>query len=301
MASVTKEYDVGLKALLYSRFGTILGIDGLPMKQGVIQCPDEIALREFAERRGENFLDFISFYRTTAAPSWSRQRSVLATRGVWLAEGVNVKAQPIDIGYFATFWSKDLDKLYEAIEEYAFWQHDYPKINLEYGDGEYPIQPDLHFGDITDESTYYEKYETGTIFAFRMPIKIDGWVLKSSTGDAFVEKIRITVYDSDDVEDYTTIYVEDDSQDTELVAALKLLRRHIYDIKASDISEKSVTLSGDWVSEFTIGDTVFIQGSTSNNGVYTLVSATLSDEDTILVFNEAISDAVGDGVVYKDE
>jgi hypothetical protein len=301
MASVTKEYDLGLKALLYSRFKTILGIDGLPMKQGVIQCPDEIALREFAERRAENFLDFISFYRSTATPSWSRQRSVVATRGIWLEEGVNVKAQPIDISYFATFWSKDLDKLYKVIESYIFWQHEYPKINLSYSGGAYPITPDLHFGDITDESTYHEKYETGIIFAFRMPIKIDGWALKSTTGSAFIEKIRITVYDADDVVGYETIYVEDSSQDTELAAALKLLRRHIYDINASSAVENSITIAGDWVSDFTIGETIFIQGSTGNNGVYTLASAVLFGGDTKLIFNETISDNAGDGVLYKDE
>jgi len=296
--SVTKSYDVGLKALLHSRYKTILGIEGLDIKYGIIQCPEEIALRELSERRGDNWLDYITFYRTSMSPSWSRQRTPLAQRGVWLSEDVLVKAQPIDLGYHATFWSRDVDKLYQVIEKYITWQHDFPRMQLTYLDT-YPIEPNLHFGEITDESTYNEKYDTGIIFAFRMPIKIDGWVLTSTTA-GLVEKIRLTIYDKDEVTDYSSIMVEDSGQDIELEAILRLLRRHTYDIKAASTSGKSVTISGDFVSDFTAEDKIIIQNSTGNNGLYTLVSATLTGQDTVLVFEEAIASSVGDGVVYKE-
>jgi hypothetical protein len=302
MASITKPYDIGLKSLLYSRFKTILGIDSLDMKYGIIQCPEEIALREFAERRGDNWLDFISFYRTTSGPSWSRQRSVLANRGVWLAADVNVTAQPIDLGYFATFWSKDLDKLYEVVESYILWQHDFPKLTLTYADT-YPIEPDLHFGEITDESTYTAKYDTGVIFAFRMPIKVDGWVLQTKTVEEYgelIEKIRLTVYDSDDVVNYETIYVPDSSQDTAAEAALRFFRSNLFGITVATPADKSVTVGGNRVTDFTVGDKLIIQGSTGNNGMYTLVSATLIVSDTKLVFEETIASSIADGVVFKD-
>lgn len=303
MASVTKAYDLGLKALLYSRFKTILGINGLDQKYGVIQCPEVIALREFAERRGDNWLDFISFYRDTQGPSWPRQRSVLANRGVWLADNVNVTAQPIDLGYFATFWSKDLDKLYEVMESYILWQHDFPKLTLTYGDV-YPIEPDLHFGEITDESTYPEKYDTGVIFAFRMPIKIDGWVLKGKTESEYgklIDKVRLTVYDGTGVTDYETIYVEDSSQDTALEEALRFFRRSLFRITVATPLDNSVVVGGNRVADFDVDDNLVIQDSTGNNGMYSLVSATLVGTGTKLVFAETIASSVADGMVSKGE
>lgn len=301
MASITKTYDVALKALLYSRFKTILGIDGVAMKYGVIQCQEEIALREFAERRGDNWLDFISFYRSSQSPSWERQRTVLARRGVWLAAGVNVTAQPIDLNYDVTFWSKDLDKLYEIVEKYITWQHDFPKIVLTYLDT-YTIEPDLHFGDITDQSTYSSKYETGTIFAYRVPIKIDGWILTSETVANLIEKVRLSVYNGDDVTDYSEIYLEDSSQDTTQEAIIRFFRRSIYGISSASITNSSVIIDGDRVSDFTVAEEVIIQGSTANNGLYIIASVTLdSSGDTVLVFDELITDATADGYVHKDE
>jgi len=301
--SIGKEYDLSLKTLLYNRFKTILKIDDLDQKYGIVQAPESIALREMAERRQENFLDFISVYRASFGPSWSRQRTPLARRGLWLDKNVHVKAQPIDINYDVWFWSKDADKLYEAIESYIFWQHEYPKITLTYLDT-YEITPDLHFGDIVDESTYDEKYEKGIIFRFRMPIKVDGWVLKAETDVGVVEKIRLTVYDKDDLEstDYQTIIVENSDQDTELEEALKFFRRHIYNISSVDLTGNYIIIEGSWVSEFTVGEKLIIQGSTDNNDIYTLASVESYGEDgknTKITLTEELTSATADGVIYK--
>jgi len=302
MASIGKEYDTGLKSLLYNRFKTILEVDDLAQKYAIVQAPLEVAQREMAEHRQENFLDFISFYRSSFGPSWSRQRTPLARRGLWVDKNTHIKAQPIDINYDVWFWSKDVDKLYEAIEHYIFWQQDYPKISLTYSDT-YEITPDLHFGDIVDEGTYGEKYTKGVIFKFRMPIKVDGWILKSDSDVGVVEKIRLTVYDKDDLEsgDYSTIIVEDSSQDTELEQALRFFRRHLYNISSIDLTGNYILIEGDWVSEFTVDETVNIQGSTNNNGPYTVSAVVLSGEYTKLTLSESLTSTTADGVIYRKD
>ena len=308
MASIIKSYDEGLRALLYTRFKTILGIDDMAWKFGIIMCPEDLALREMAERRGDTWLDFISFYRSAQAPSWGRQRTVLAQRGVWLDADTRVTAQPVDLSYFVTFWSKDLDILNQLIEKYILWQHDYPKILLSYGS--FTIDPDLHFGDIIDQSTYSQKYETGIIYAFRMPIKIDGWILESETVSGEIETIRLTVYDKGEVTDYSSITVEDSAQDTELEEALRFFRRKYFEISAVSSVDNSITVLGDRVSDIDVGDTIIVQGSTDSNGMYTVLSRTLLGVDTVIVISEFVIETgvvagtigtVADGVVYKDE
>jgi len=302
MSSIGKEYDLGVKTLLYNKFKTILGAEDLAQKYVVVQAPVGIALREMAEHRQENFLDFISVYRSSFGPSWSRQRTPLARRGVWLSKELNVKALPIDINYDVYFWSKDVDKLYEAIEHYLFWQHEYPKITLTYLN-QYEITPDLHFGDIIDEGTYEEKYDIGSIFRFRMPIKVDGWILKSDiTTTGVVEKIRLTVYDKNELNttsEYESIVVEDSGQDTELETALRFFRRHLYNISSIDLTNNYVLISGNWVSDFTVGDKLIIQGSTDNNGLYTLLVVELVGDYTKIILEEPLSSTTADGVIYK--
>ena len=181
------------------------------------------------------------------------------------------------------------------------WQHDNPKLLLAYGD--YTIDPDLHFGEIIDESTYGEKYQTGSIFANRVPIKVDGWVLESETATGEIEKIRLTVYDKDEVTDYDSIVVEDSGQDTEAETVLRLLRRRIYEIEAVDALENSITIEGEHASDFSAADIVVIQNSTDSNGLYTLSSATEISGDTKLIFEVDTGTVIGltaDGVAYKD-
>jgi len=39
MASIGKEYDLGIKTLLYNRFKTILGVADLAQKHAIVQAP----------------------------------------------------------------------------------------------------------------------------------------------------------------------------------------------------------------------------------------------------------------------
>lgn len=306
-SSITNGYDLALKSLLYDRFASIIGIDSLSssretnMNQGLIQCPFELARRMTSEKRGSTFLEFMSFYKVGISPSWSRQRSVVAQRGLWVARDIdksyltNVKAQPIDISYDVWFWSKSLDKVNQCMEEYIFWQQENPKVVLLYNDL-YPIRPDLHFGDIVNESTYPDQFDKGADFILRMPIKMDGWVFKSTTAEV-IRKIVLTVYDKNDVEDYSEIIGTD--PDTELESALRFLRKSIYNIFAVDLLANSLTIAGTYGSDFSVGDKLIIRDSTGNDGMYTLLSVSEGEDSTIVIVEETLPDSTADGVIQK--
>ena len=278
-ASFLKSIDTALKTLLYTKFGDILGIDtqsGVQadnINQGVVQVPKEIALKAVADKRGENFLEFINFWRTGLSFSWARQRTPIARRGVWVAESddkettVHIKAVPVDLTYNVWFWSKDLDKVQQCIERYLFWQQNNPKISIEYN-GAYEITPDLHFSEIVDESTVSEQYEKGLIYVYKMPIKVDGWIFES-TSFGEIHKIVFKVYDKDELEEvaeYTEIIVEDSDQNVEFEAALRMFTRKLYGIYSVDLVTNSMVVPGDWVVDFNAGDKITIENSTLNNG-----------------------------------
>lgn len=306
--SNTYVYDFGLKSLLYTKFASLLGLDSISkdathnMNYGIFQAPFDLALREASELRGVNFLEFISFYRIGTDPSWSRQRTSLARRGIWVAlddtekSAIHIKAQPIDLSYEVYFWSKNLEKVYKCIEQYILWQQDNPKISLLYND-KYEITPDLHFGNIVDDSSYDEKYDKGVIHCYRMPIKIDGWVLQSSSDSKIIHKIVLTTYDKDDITSYSDII---DNPDSALAQALKFFRKVFYGINTANVLEKYFLITGNYASDLTIGEKVILRGSTANDGMYTIVSATDIGENTKIVVSEVPTDDTGDGVLLRE-
>jgi hypothetical protein len=312
--SVTGPVDLAVKILLYEKFADILGIDdgtgtdSEKINLGVIQHPKEVALRAVAEKRGEDYLEFISFWRVSAPPAWNRQRTVLARRGLWLPNssglsGVNVKAQPIDLNYSVWFWSKSLDKVYQCVERYIMWQQNYPKIDLsyDYGNNTFSYSPDLHFGEPVDESTFPTEFNTGVIAVYKVPIKVDAWVLESagSTASGIVTKIRVTFYDKDDITEYSKIVDEEDSSyDSELASVLKLSRRQLYGVSLFTLSSNSVTVPNNRTADFSIGDVVTIEGSTSNDETYTVLSVALVGGSTKIVLGgNTLVDEVADGTL----
>jgi len=291
--SILQGYDLAVKVALYSKFATILGIDTQSQ-------------RVAAEKRGETFLEFINFWRMGASFSWARNRTPLSRRGMWLnnvsskgLQTVHVKAVPVDLNYNAWFWSKDLDKIYQVIEDYVFWQQNSPKVSLTYDDT-YELTPDIHFGEIVDESTVGEQYSQGITYVYKMPIKVDAWVLKGLSSK-LIHKIKVTFYDKDDITDYSEIIVEDSNQDTEMEAALRFFSRAIYDISSINLVQNSITISGNFVDDFAAGDKITIWNSTDNNGIYTIASAaaTYVNSQTIVVVDEALSSTTADGTIYK--
>lgn len=68
-------------------------------------------------------------------------------------------------------------------------------------------------------------------------------------------------------------------------------------ITAADDTTLTLTVAGDHVADYTVGQTLRITGSTANDGAYTLLSVALDGSDTALVLLEALADDTGDGVV----
>jgi len=308
--SVTGPVDLAMKVLLYEKFSDILGIDegtgtdSEKINLGIIQHPKEVAMRAVSEKRGEDYLEFISFWRFSSSPAWSRQRTVLARRGLWLpgsygSSGVNVKAQPVDLNYNVWFWSKDLDKVYQCVERYIMWQQNYPKIDLsyEYNGSTFSYSPDLHFGEPVDESTFPIEFNTGVIAVYKVPIKVDAWVLESadSTGGV-ITKIKVTFYDGDDITEYSKIVDgEDSSYDADLADVLRLSRRQLYGISAFNTSDNSVIVPNDRTGDFVVGSNVTVEGSASNDETYAVLSVALAGGYTKIVLgsNTLVDEVVG--------
>ena len=315
--SLTRGVDEALRTLIYVKFGDILSInagsgsDADKINMGVVLAPKEIALRELSEKRGKDYLEFINVWRVGTSPSWSRQRTILARRGLYLApinankkDAINIKAQPIDLSYNVWFWSRSLDLMYQCIERYVFWQQDYPKIDLTYtfdNTHTFDYSPDLHFGEIVDEGTYPDKYEKGNMFVFKVPIKIDAWVLDgSSLGNSIITKIILTTYDKDDVANYSEIIVPDSNQDTELEAQLRLSRTEMFGILAVSLANNSVTIPNDRRADLSVGNTVRIENSTANDETYTIVSLALVNSNTVVVLaGNTLVDDTADGDLQK--
>jgi len=316
MVSFLQGYDIAVRSLVFDRFKAILGWNALAdtdvdrINTSLSICPKGLALREMSEKRGRDYLDvpFANVWRMGTAYSWARQRSVLARRGFNILSGddvVNVKASPMDLSYGVWFWSQDLDLIYQATELYTSWQHSNPKIEVTYNEL-YTLDPEFHFSESVDESDIEQIYSTGKYFVWRMPIAIDAWLLTAGDGSSIlINKIRLTVYDQDSVTDYTTIVVDDSSQDVELEAALQLDRISIYGIIAVDLTENTVSVDNDRESDFAVGDQLRIVDSTSNDGMYTLSSVgAVYDGDmdqTFLYLEESLVDATVDGYIEERE
>ena len=117
--------SLGLRNLVYSKFGTILGVTSV--NQGVIFYPKEVAQREFAEKADKNIVNFASVWLENTAFSWERQRSPVGRHGMGLAladssgnTAVTATAVPADLKYSITFWTTDLDTMHKLVEEFLF-------------------------------------------------------------------------------------------------------------------------------------------------------------------------------------
>jgi len=310
MASFTRSVDLVFKTLIFNKFADVLGIDKSGtteenINKGVVQCPSEIALRTIAEKRGETFLEFINFWRMSTSPSWKRQRTPVARRGIYTnisddkVNTVHIKAMPIDLNYNMWFWSKDLDKIYQCIEKYILWQQDNPNLTIKYDDM-YTLELDLHFGDVVDESPISDLYTRGMLFAYKFPIKVDAWVFEGIDYKT-IKKISLVCYDGTDVSDYSEIIVEDSNQDEELEKTLRMFRKNLYGVVEYNLVSNAIVISGDFTDDFSLDDVIFVENSTSSNGSYTIESVSLVNGDTQLVVKEVLVDSVVKGNIYKNE
>ncbi len=310
-SSVTYLYDLALRTLCYTRFGSILGISSLAplqsdaINKGVVICPKGIAQRMVAEKRGETFLEFINIYPSRFAFSWKRNRTVVSRRGLQYIKDDNtfgiIKADPFDLEYNLWFWTISLDKARLCMEKYIQWQHEAPKISLTYGD-DFVLNPDLRFNSVVDESHIEDIYNTGKIWVYRMPVFIEAWIPKLQAEDEKrIHKIHLTMYDKDDVtSSYSTVAVADSNQDVELAAALKMFETNLYGIIEVVPATKIFKVQKNRSAEFTVGLKIIVENSTANDNDYTVVSSTYSavNDETSIVVLETISDNTADGNIY---
>ncbi|HUU54501.1 MAG TPA: hypothetical protein VMY87_06230 [Armatimonadota bacterium] len=75
------------------------------------------------------------------------------------------------------------------------------------------------------------------------------------------------------------------------------LPRRVFPITA--LAAKTFTVAGDQSSYFTAGETIRCNGSTDNDGLYTVVSATFDTDHTDIVLVEDINTATADGNVFE--
>ena len=238
--SFLQSIDLGLRGLLFTKFKDILGLEDV--NHGVLFRPKETALRHEAEKKANTELEFINVWRTRTAPNWNLMRSPAAKRGAMMG-AVNggttdiaiVKSVPCGLEYDIWFWTKKKENLSLIAEKYLFWLHENPNLNLslvvkyDAQAVEYPLNLDMHFGDLVDESTVAEEFEKGIMYILRVPVRIDGWVFVASSLKR-INKIVFTVYDGDDLQveaDYLEVIVEDSNQDVELEVALRMSTQDI--------------------------------------------------------------------------
>jgi hypothetical protein len=189
--------DSGLRVLLYTKFKDALGLTTLQNDSALF--PREVAMRKIAERRGKVAMEFLNVWRTETNVDWSRQRTGTARHGFLTkftspskSDIFRTYAVPVELNYDFWCWSKDPEKLNKVTELYLFWQHRNPNLDLEYND-EYPVELDLHFGNVMNESPVEMLYDKGLYYVARYPVKVDGWVFTDDTVKT-VKKIVVTLW-----------------------------------------------------------------------------------------------------------
>lgn len=186
--SFIKEIDENLKTLIYTKFGEDLGLNSssTPQNTSVVLEPRDVALRKIAEKRGQNSVEFISIWREGVHKDRERMNTPVARRGFYLeytdgerTDITTVKAIPIKIDYSIRFWSRNFDKVTNAVERYLFWQQADPNLTFNYQTN-YPLEMDiLTVGDVYDESSIVSQYNVGLYFVNKVDITLDGWIFDS--------------------------------------------------------------------------------------------------------------------------
>ena len=183
MSTFIKFVDEGMKSAVFTKFQSHFEL--VNEIQDIVFAPKETAQRMVAEKRGEGTVEFISLWRERLVFDWGRQNTAIARKGLMMQytddivkdEIINIKAVPVKMAYNIWFWSRNLDKMNQALESYLFWIHSYPNLILNY-QGIYPMELYIKPGEAVDESNY-AIYDKGKYFVNRLPVQVDGWILSS--------------------------------------------------------------------------------------------------------------------------
>lgn len=195
--SFLKIMDDSAKAAIFTKFKSYFGLT--TQSTDIVFAPKGVCQRRIAEKRGSDTVEFISLWRSGIGFDWNRGNMSLARNGVSLEYSLpdytailTAKAVPVKITYDVWFWSRTLDKINNALETYLFWRHDNPNLVLNYLDT-YPLELDLLFGDIVDESPIDQEYDKGLYFVYRMPITLEGWVFSTFSSKTILD-IYVKLY-----------------------------------------------------------------------------------------------------------
>jgi hypothetical protein len=229
--------DGAIKAILLNKYGALLDLDDCAIgdvpNKAIVQWPKDMALRMISEKKQNVRMKFISFWRDGISPDWNRNRTPLARRGMVfdLSGGAGTTTQrlqmiPVKYNYSIYYWTRDLEHNQRLIEEHMWWQHTFPNLQFVFN-GTYPLQPQIHFDSIVDESTVDSMLDKGLYFVTKAPITVDGWLIKSEdpTSQGLIEKVVLYIKDKDNLieYDYATLIDEDASiYDEQLADALHL-------------------------------------------------------------------------------
>ena len=173
--------DFALRSLIYTKFGSFLSLPSVD--SGVIFQPKEVAQREFAEKQGKVQSNFVSVWRSNTQFSWDRQRTAMGRKGTTLqytsagkTSTIIATAVPVDLIYDMRVWALSLEAIQQLTEEYLFWIHNNPNLDIEL-DG-YPITPNIHFKNVDGASLAGDMYKIGKYWTIDYTMNMDAWVVR---------------------------------------------------------------------------------------------------------------------------
>ena len=209
-----KAADDAMRLLVFTKFKTLMSITDMETDTAFV--PKEIALRRVSEERGKTSVEFINVWRAGIGKALNRQSTFVARRGVPVTYTdvgettvLIVKAQPCLFNYDIWFWSHSPEVLNTVDSEYIFWQQEDPNVDitLTIGDVEIPLELDMGFSDIFDESTVEMAYSKGVYYVHHVKVTLAMWAFDSTTSKA-IQTIYFKCYDSDDLTDTDVLLFE---------------------------------------------------------------------------------------------
>lgn len=199
MSSFIKVIDDALKTLVFTKFKTVMGLT--TQNTGLVFEPRDVSSRKIAEKRGKDTVEFISLWRERIIPDLSRTNAVLARTGLPLAYSdgnktsvVMTKAVPVRLDYTLRFWTRSLERVTEAVEDYIFWKFNNPNLIFNY-ETSYPLEMDLVLPQmVVDESSILQQYNIGLYFVNSVEFSVEGWLLTPISTVKTIGVIYLKIY-----------------------------------------------------------------------------------------------------------
>ena len=191
--------DVAIAAALYNKFKVYLGNN--TQANTIIRYPMEVAQREYAEKEGNQVIDFISFYRNVTQFSWERNRSSVALAGVPLTYTDSSmttqtigRAIPLDLTYEIVFWHLDKDVINVLIENFFFWLFSYPTLTIELQNFPTSVYVNMTENPAEDLSTIRNMYQVGKYWVFKGTMKFESWIPQIDESNSTIYQIICKIW-----------------------------------------------------------------------------------------------------------